>query len=626
MVDQPDRFPTTERGVVRPLSSDVLDAIDRDTAAAGGPYEPSDERKGSVGTTMFDLPTSEDNTVTVLLPFEHLGSLPTQALVRIESLGDRRTYVGIVVSGPFAEPDGLRGDAAVIVTTTVNGQTFVPNYHGRVHVELLGEEATAADGTTVLTPARFRPLPNSPVFALTGEDTVSLLHCSGDVRLGLAVGHDSLPVGFPSDSKDVLPRHTGILGTTGGGKSTTVAGLVARLQAAGTAVVLLDTEGEYTHLNEPTDSASMLAALQRAGLTPSGIPNTAIYHLVGRECANPRHPKVQEYCLWFYNLAPFMVAELLEMTDAQQDRFIIAYELTRQLLRDCEIFPRRGHPGDEDRAQNWDDQETGYPMLKLEHLLDVVAGCIHKLKNKDGPPYQPTSAAFRSAENARKLWSRIEASAHQFTTPVSWLAVNGKLHRLRRLRLFDQENVSHLPYANMLRPGQVSIIDLHDTDSTQVNNLAIAELLRGVQEQQERNYEAAQKEGRRPTPTAVIIEEAHEFLSAQRLAKSPTLFQQVARIARRGRKRWLGLVFVTQLPQHLPDDLLGLINNLILHKLNDTQVIARLKQRNVGGIDDSLWRRLPELAPGQAVVSLTSMRRPLLVAIDPAAAKLRMVE
>jgi hypothetical protein len=49
-----------------------------------------------------------------------------------------------------------------------------------------------------------------------------------------------------------------------------------------------------------------------------------------------------------------------------------------------------------------------------------------------------------------------------------------------------------------------------------------------------------------------VIEEAHEFLSADRISKMPVLFEQVSRIAKRGRKRWLGLVFATQLPQHLP--------------------------------------------------------------------------
>jgi DNA helicase HerA-like ATPase len=61
--------------------------------------------------------------------------------------------------------------------------------------------------------------------------------------------------------------------------------------------------------------------------------------------------------------------------------------------------------------------------------------------------------------------------------------------------------------------------------------------------------------------TMIIIEEAHEFLSSKRIKQMSILYQQVARIARRGRKRWLGMVFVTQLPQHLPDEVLGLVNH-----------------------------------------------------------------
>ena len=95
---------------------------------------------------------------------------------------------------------------------------------------------------------------------------------------------------------------------------------------------------------------------------------------------------------------------------------------------------------------------------------------------------------------------------------------------------------------------------------------------------------------------------ASVFLSAERADKMPVLFQQVARIARRGRKRWLGLVFVTQLPQHLPPPLFGLVNSYVLHKLADPQVVSGL-QRRISGIDEGLWRRLPGLAPGQAIVA-----------------------
>ena len=103
------------------------------------------------------------------------------------------------------------------------------------------------------------------------------------------------------------------------------------------------------------------------------------------------------------------------------------------------------------------------------------------------------------------------------------------------------------------------------------------------------------------------------------------LFQQIARIAKRGRKRWLGLVFVTQLPQHLPRQVFGLVNGYILHKITDPQVVADLR-KTVSGIDNGLWNRLPGLAPGQAIVSFSHMARPLLVAVDPAPTELRLVD
>ena len=75
---------------------------------------------------------------------------------------------------------------------------------------------------------------------------------------------------------------------------------------------------------------------------------------------------------------------------------------------------------------------------------------------------------------------------------------------------------------------------------------------------------------------------AHEFLSAERVRRMPNLFGTVSRIARRGRKRWLGLALVSQHPQHLPDELLGLLNGYVVHRLNDANTIGRLR-RSIGG-------------------------------------------
>ena len=59
------------------------------------------------------------------------------------------------------------------------------------------------------------------------------------------------------------------------------------------AVILLDVEGEYTHLHEPTTNLGMLTGLRERGLHAAGIPATSmtLYHLVGRDTANPKHPE-----------------------------------------------------------------------------------------------------------------------------------------------------------------------------------------------------------------------------------------------------------------------------------------------------------------------------------------------
>ncbi len=603
------------------IPSEVWRELDDEIEAAGGAYAPPADEAEAVGRTMFDLPNSEDQLLTVLLSQERLQELPSQALVRIRSKPDGRRYLGIVVAGPFAEPDGLRGDAPLMVATNLQGTLFVPRYHGRVHVSILGEEL--ADGA--LVPPRFRPLPNSPADALSPEETEAVLQAGGEIRLGLAVGHEHVVVGVPAERKSVLPRHTAVLGTTGSGKSTTVANFIAEARAAGFAVVLLDVEGEYTHLHEPATDAAMRAVLRERGRQPAGVPDTWLYHLVGRDTANPDHPRPAAFCLRFADLSPHAVSAILDFTEPQQVRFFRGYDLARQALAEVGLFPRRGPEGrprqeDEREALAWDEFDVGFPGMTLSFLLDVVGACAHAAGKQEGSfPFYQQELKERPEAVTRRVAALKPDSA------VSWRTLHSKLWRLHRLRVFDRRETPPLAPEALTVSGRLSIVDLSDSDSPALSNLAIASLLRGVQRAQEEAYEAAARGERPPARTLVVIEEAHEFLSADRVARVPVLFEQVERIAKRGRKRWLGLCFVTQLPQHLPPQLLGLVNNFILHKISDHSVIQRL-QRTVPGIDDSLWRRLPGLAPGQAIVSLASMTRPLLVSMDPAPCALRLVE
>ncbi len=605
---------------VKAVPAKALQELDADIAAAGGELLEQAEYAGSIGRTLFDMPASSDGTITVLLPADRVKEVTHQSLVRIKS-SDHRSYLGVVVSGPFAEPFALRADSPMLKTVAVQGVPMLPKYHGRAQVEIMGEEV---DGGIV--PPRRRPLPNSPVFPLSGADTARLLRLEGDIRIGLADSHEDVEVRIPAQNlgeklgagKSVWPRHVGYLGTTGGGKSTTVSGQIAQLQAAKFATILLDTEGEYTAINEPTNDKQMLQALQRRGLQPKGVEDTHVYHLVGRETRNPRHPNRHQFSLLFSELSPYAVMEILDLSDAQQERFLKAYDVAKLALERLGVFPANAQEKQE--LLELDELESGYPRMKLSHLYDVIA-FIHAYIADEEAEYLENKE-FNG--KGRDVLKQVVSQAQVPKNVISWRAVLGKVGRIKRLKIFDVPGGS-LPYAEMLQPGRVSIVDLSDTDSPQINNMVIAQLLRGLQQQQETNYTEAAKKNQPPTPAMLFIEEAHEFLSAQRIAQMPVLFQQVARIARRGRKRWLGLAFITQLPQHLPDEVLGLINNWVLHKISDAHVVTRLR-KSIGGIDDGLWNRLPALAPGQAIVSFTSMGRALQTAVDPTPCRLLLVD
>jgi hypothetical protein len=619
-----------------PDTNGIAPALAADIAAAGGRVVRPADLDGSVGRTLFDLPGSADLTVTVLLPNDHLHRAPSQSLVRVRSTDGKR-YLGVVTAGPFAEPDGLRGDSPMLQAVATHGGDYLPPYHGRVQVSILGEEL--ADKS--LTPPRLRPLPNSPVWVLDDAESAAVLKCDGDVRLGLAAGHEGVVVGVPSGAKAVFPRHTAILGTTGGGKSNTVAGLVKRATAAGMAVVLLDVEGEYTRLHEPNGDSRMSAALAARGLAPEGVPADAmtVYHLVGRDTTNPAHPRLKPFSLQFAYLSPYQVFEILGLSDAQQERFLKAYDIAKEVMRELGIFPAKGSSEQEQMVMELDEFERGYPRMTLGILMDVVQACLkradggtkksRKGDDEDEPGFDvdPRSKELNTPDGRAALRKRVH-TANPPGNAISWRSVVGKLARLNRLKVFytDKPDPPPVNYAGLLKPGSLSVFDLSDSGYSELNNLVIADLLRGIQAAQDEAYEKFEKGGGdKPPRVLIVIEEAHEFLSDERIDQTPILFQQVARIAKRGRKRWLGLCFVTQLPAHLPKQVLGLCNSFVLHKLTDPFVVNLLK-RQVGGVDDGLWDRLPGLAPGQAVAAFPHLTRPILVSIDPAPCQLRMTE
>jgi DNA helicase HerA-like ATPase len=606
----------------QPVPDDLLDDF-----GEPGPSALPEPPDGTVGYTHFDAPGSEDDQVSVLLTRRHLDSVVPGAMVRIDSpadpLGqdaDQRRYQGVVIAGPYAEPDGLGAGSPIAQATTLGGKARVllPNYHGRATVQVTAEQVGDVWG-----PPQHRPRPNSPIVPLSDAETAVALKFDGDVPLGTLLGNANVPLALDTAKKHQLPRHLGILGTTGGGKSNTVARLVGGLQRGGASVVLLDVEGEYVDLDKPADHPDMVRLLRARGIDPEGVGDFNVMHPIGRESARA---DATPFSLRFEELSPYAVMNLLDLSDAQETRFLKAFDVLKRLMRQLGLFPQ--NEADRDRLLELDEFDAGYPGMTLAMLRDVVNACADRAdaearKGDEDGQHRPLFSP-RLRDHAAQVRQAVATARPPGHFP-SWAALLGKMNRLVRLGLFDSADAPPINVGKLTAPGRVTVLDLSDTDSPIVNNLVIASLLRAVQRRQEADAKAAADRGEPVSPTIVVIEEAHEFLSAARIKQQPHLFEQVARIAKRGRKRWLGLCFVTQLPQHLPDEVLGLINNHVLHAVRDPGVVQRLA-RQVPGLDRGQWRRLTALAPGQAIVSLATAARPVVAQIDPAPCRLRLVD
>ena len=117
------------------LPQEVFEQIEQESIQGSMPItEPLEDQEAAIGRTMFDLPNSEDNTLTVLLPKDNVHDAPSQALLRIlsshDNTHDRHSYLAIVVQGPFAEPDGLRGDAPIMITSALPEQSVLVHLQG----------------------------------------------------------------------------------------------------------------------------------------------------------------------------------------------------------------------------------------------------------------------------------------------------------------------------------------------------------------------------------------------------------------------------------------------------------------------------------------------------------------
>src|ERR1700679_2298958 len=63
------------------------------------------------------------------------------------------------------------------------------------------------------------------------------------------------------------------------------------------------------------------------------------------------------------------------LSEPQEQRFMRAYDISKEVMRELGIFPAKGNEEQERIAMDIDEFERGYPRLTLSIMMDVVGAC-----------------------------------------------------------------------------------------------------------------------------------------------------------------------------------------------------------------------------------------------------------
>jgi hypothetical protein len=510
-----------------------------------------------LGQVAWDGSTATSERVLLRAAVLNRHLLERNQYVRIQDEdGVRSGFLARVVSGPFFHRSG--GATVAGLTAGHSVESFL-----LADLEIQGELVGGRPRDT-----NSRPAPGSYVFSLSTAEIAELYGFGGDMLLGSLSSQDDLWVALQSQNKGVLPRNLGIFGTVGSGKSNTAQVIVEEAARNGWAVVVLDVEGEYTEMDLPAEDR-LAAGLARFGRQPEGLKDFQV--LYPASCVSDK-AGAEPFTLRLADFDAGVIGEILQVTLPERNALLDCVEHWLQKARASRL--------------------TASEPQGLEALLDA-------------------SPQARLPFTVRSLRERAAERSSRSTEFMDFTGLQAKLSWLMQCEAFDQINMHGLDPARMLAPGRVTVVDVSVANDV-VKNMVTADLLRKAFALKVTKADAP--------PTLLVLEEAHSFISKERVQSMQATLHMLRNVTRRGRKRWLAMAFVSQQPGHLPPELFELCNTRIVHTLRSTHNLEALVA-TTGDVGREMWARCPLLGPGQAVLSSPPLNRSVVLSVRPAASR-----
>jgi hypothetical protein len=445
------------------------------------------------------------------------------------------------------------------------------------------------------------------------DDAVHLVTHKDLRRIYGAAEEDQIEIGTLSSAENIVvrlsldalvTRHSAIVGSTGSGKSTTVASLLRSIvrtaenvSASGARILLLDVHGEYSAALG--DLAKTFSASPMPGEEPLFVPYWALE-----------------------------AGELLDfVAGGLSDNHLIAFTDKIQELKEGRLGTGP-LPGLDPQSLTV-DSPVPFSLKKLWYDLINFETATFTGPQRDQPALEDTGDA------ATLTPPRYTPHAMGAAGPFLNQAAKGIRRQLNllRSRLLDRR------YDFILHPGPwepdlagqtaqdldtllagwlghdrpITILDLSGVPSSVLVRL-IGSILRIVYEAL---YWSREKtEGGILRPLLVVMEEAHRYVGPD---SGNVAADVVKRIAKEGRKYGVGAMLVSQRPSEIDETILSQCGTLIALRLSNPADRGRVK----GALPDNLsglMDLLPVLRTGETIISGEAARLPVRcrVSLPPA--------
>lgn len=471
-----------------------------------------------------------------------------------------------------------------------------------MRVELAGE----AIGAQFERGLSQHPNINDNVHIVTETDLKRIYGGKGDdqVAIGTLSSAENIEVRLSLDA--LITRHSAILGSTGSGKSTTVASLLRSIVrpeagangAPAARILLLDIHGEYSHAL--SDMARIFSATPQPGEEPLYVPYWALeagelLDFVVGGVTEPQEiaftDKIQEMKAARIEIAPFPGVDPQSLTVDTPIPFSL-----RQLwydLIDFETTTFNGQLRDQPCLEQAGSPATLTPPRYTPHAMGSA-----------GPFTNTAARGIRRQLNllrSRLLDRRFDFILH----PGPWEPdADGE----------TEADLDSLLQGWLGHDRPLTILDLSGVPSNILVRL-IGSILRITYEAL---YWSREKtEGGILRPLLIVMEEAHRYLSAE---SGNVAADIVKRIAKEGRKYGVGAMIVSQRPAEVDETVLSQCGTLIALRLSNPTDRARVKGTlpdNLAGLMDLL----PVLRTGEAIVTGEAARLPVRCRVTTPAAE-----